>query len=328
MGIIIKRVLLVACIIVIVLVVFSFIPEPIDLTVETEIGKNYNNYTNQFYGAGECIDCYNGRIIFKGNQLFAKSIYQTDDTASVIHLADAPMQLTGQYIYYCQFGKLKQKSATTQELITIASRVKMFIALDHTVYFLSGDSYGCQLSMYNISTKDINTLCENINTIYYHNGHIYAIDVDGHLLRFNEDNTYVEAYSINIPQIPFVVQFSGDYLLYESFNRFYVINLITSETKCISLVDSVHANDQISYICDDENLYVSYQATDTNGSFVKKVVDDANGLWHINLHTQDKEKLCDKTFVNLFLFDADLLIGYDGAQWYRIDTKNGQTTKL
>lgn len=329
MDIRVKRALLVVvCMLAVFFVVYFSIPEPIDLTVETEGQRNYNNYTYQNYIGGNYIDCNNGNIIHKKGWVLSRTTLQTVDGVSVMYGIDSPFQLTDEYIYYCQFRKLKQKSLATQEVVTIASKVEAFIALDDAVYYLSGDTFGHQLSKYDLCTKSNKSLCDNIDTIYYHNDHVYALDVDGHLLQFNESGTSTEVYTFDIPHRPFYIQFQGDCVLYENSNRFYFVNLTTKEVQIVALVDSMHANDRITYICDDNDLFVSYQATATNGSFVKDVPDDANGVWRVDPQTLEKEKLCDETFESLFLFSNDLLIGARDRQWYCISTENGQITRL
>lgn len=305
---------------------------PIDLQIPAETPINYNNYSDYC-----CFDSRNDHFIRCNLYFPGNAILQTPDNSTSIVSAESNVQLTDSYLYYIRNYKLMRRNLSSGKTNTIASNVSSYLALEDTIYYISIDfnTYQSSLVKYDLSTDNCTTLiCDedlSIESINYHDGHFYALLDDygtERLLRFDDAGAYTTVCAFEITSFPYNAQISRNFLLYDSGNSLVFVNLTSGARNTISISERAHAIDSLVYICNDNHVFVSFQATKTDGSFVSDIDHADNGLYHINPQTRERTKLSSETFDVLYLFSDDILIGNQNGKWVKIDTHTGITTPL
>jgi len=304
----------------------SILPQAI-----TEI--NYNNYILDNY-----IDYKENQFAWlKANLWGAKlTVVDNDGNYSYFDKIDAPFQINSKQIIFVKNNKLQTKDIVKNETVKIANNVDKFIAYQNYIIYSSvsifDDNDGKwknKLYVYDLSSKESKVIYENITQFYIHKKKLFAINDDKWLVEISlSDYNTKNIIDFEIDQYPFYVMPQGNNILYRSSNELKFLNLTDKSIKTVSIVESQYANNRISYICDDNNVFLSFQATKTNGSIVTDIKDENNGVWAINTLTFEKSKLCSDVFDRLYLFDGEWLFGTKNNSLYRIDIKTKQVTKV
>ena len=132
---------------------------------------------------------------------------------------------------------------------------------------------------------------------------------------------------IDIPAFPFRFMLQGDKIVYEHQNSLRLVSLYSGEMEEITFTKRTHANDDFVFICDKEQIFVSFCARNTNGSIVSDVKDKSNGLWKINLLTLQAEKISEETYDELFLV-GDVLFGIFENNVFQISTSTYKSVQV
>ena len=301
---------------------------PIDLKIPDGAPVNYNNYSDYCY-----FDCRGDYIIRCNPYLTINAVLQKPDTSTSVISAAQCVQLTDNHLYFIRNNKLWRQDLSSGESDTIAIDVESFLVIEGIVYYISSysDAFPQALIKQDLSTGSSTTLLErsdySMDSLNYHNSQLYVITSEG-LLCFDNAGTYTTVCTYNITSFPYNAQISGNFLLYDSGNSLVFVNLTSGERNIISISDSAHALDSLVYICNDNHIFASFQATKADGSFVSDIDHADNGLYHINPQTGEKTKLSSETFNVLYLFADDILIGNQNGKWVKINTQSGISIPL
>lgn len=305
-------------------VVFIFIeaksPAKLDLNVEPVTSVNYNNYYDHTR-----LDYKGGELAWQSSFLFNNKLTMLDGSGetSVLSGISAPFQLLEDRVVYEKNGDLMCRMRSTGEDELLASHVGSFLAVEDGVLYLSGTTlHKCYWSGQHA------TLGQGLLRFYYHHDTLYALNGDQILLRLESDGTWREQYTPDWRSWPIDLKFHGDHGVYTEQNQLCFFDLTTGDTETVRFTDRKHVNDRFIYICDDERLFVSFYATETDGSIVNKVEHPDNGVWRVDVATGEVERLCDKVFDRLYLFEGNRLFGVMDNDLFQIDVYTGQVTRV
>ena len=329
MGAMKKKVVIIGIIVSIgVLLMFilcSFIgalrPEQLNIEVKPMHSVNYNNYV-----VDNCLDYKSGVLAWQSNSFWGPKITvvsQNNDT-TVLRGITAPFQILDNRIIHIKNGTLISTTINNQRNEQIGKNVSSFLANKNRVLFLSNN----HLVQYELDSKNTCTLKENVYQFFLHHDMLYTIDMEGRLSQLTTDGIWYEKFTIPDMNYPFYAMPCENALIYLWQNELRVVDLSDGTIEKISLSDNSYANNRIVYICDDRNLFVSFQATETDGSIVKDVNHSDNGTWRINLQTMEKERVLYETFQQLYLFDGSLLMALKDNQLYQICIENGNVIRI
>ena len=291
------------------------------LNIEPASQINYNNYI------------YYNQVDFKGDQfawqkssIFGSKLTLLDKSgeSSVLNGVNAPFQLLENRVVFKKNGSLWQRAFSTMQDKLIAKDVFCFIAMEHTLFYVAENT----LFQYKWNDGKITSLGENAYSVFLHQDQIHMLDMDGQLMRLEPDGTWNKLCSIPVTSLPYCVMSYGEYVIYKQENNLIMVDPNTSEAEIVRITDHPNATDHVSYICDDSRLFVSFQATKSDGSIVRNVDYEDNGVWNIDYETKEKRKICDEAFYQLYLFEGNQLFGVKDNHLYRIDIDTGRVTEI
>lgn len=288
----------------------------LDMEVVPISQVNYNNYITE-----NRLDYKENSVAWQNSSLFGEKLTLLNENGeySVIPKVAKPFQLLQKRVVFLKNGELIQYSFGEEQKYTIANNVSRFIAMEQAVFYLTDSA----LFQYSWEQKNAVLLKNNIVFFYVHQKSVYSIDAKGQLMRLNDDWSWQDLCLLQINSYPFYVMPQGDCLISRQGNKLCYINIYTGITETIRLAEGDYANNRIGFVCDDDNLFVSFQATKTYGSIVKNITNDINGVWSIDFHTKETRKICEDVFDQLYLFEGNRLFGVKNNQLYQINTESG-----
>lgn len=295
-------------------------PAKLDTSVEPISQVNYNNYN-----AFSRLDYKGGELAWQHDFLRVNKLTILDDGGNTTMLTDisAPFQLAGDRIVYEKDDQLRYRIRSNGEDDLIAGDVYHFLVVEDGVLYLSGST------LYRYYWDDRNdTLAYGIYEFYYYNGRVYAVTKNDRLVEPVSPGNWREIYDFYNDQLPQRLQFQGDHAIYEFQNELHYISLTDGSTKTIPIAEGSDVSSKVGFICDEEQMYLSFQAIRYNGSIVNDIEDAHNGLWRVDSETGHQEKLSDQYFHQLYLFEGDQLFGVIDQDLYQIDTHTGRSTKI
>ena len=291
-------------------------PDLPDIKIEPVCQVNYNNYMTD------------NRLDYKGNQFawqngssFSPKLYllNNDGEYTVHSGVTKPFQLLTDCVVFIKNNDLFKYQFSDQTEQRIAQKVSTFLATEDAVFYRIGST----LFRYHWTDANATELKDYVDQFYIHQDQLYIIDHNGCLMRLKDDGTWQELCLVQIEAYPFRVMPQGDFIITQDCNELVFTNIYTGARETIRLSQGDYANNQISFICNDQQLFVSFQATQTDGSIVRDIAHTDNGVWRFNSQTRRLEKLCDSTFDELYLFSDNELFGIKDGQLFQIDTKTG-----
>lgn len=282
---------------------------------------NYNNYVTSNY-----IDYRNGQFVYTARTLLGitGTIVDANGNVNKVHGVGKQIQLTDDRVAFLSNGAL---FVSKERKNCVAQNVDSFIVIENGIlYSKISNSYERTLYWYNIETETSKAVAQNIIAYCVDEEKLIVLNDDGWLTLYSA--TSVEKKTkLDINSYPFVLMLQNKCVLYKTLNKLCILNLDTAEMKEIIMSESEYANNHISFICDNDCIFYSFQATRTDGSVV--IDDDStnNGVWSIDAATLEKHKLCDETFGKLYLW-GDTLIGENEKGLYQISMINGEQVKI
>lgn len=291
--------------------------ESLDFQVLPIEQVNYNNYMGM------------SRLDYKGNKIAwaNHSLTVVDDTGEHDHFSgiSEPFQLLNDRIVFLKGNELFWYSPEHDKKHCISWDVSQFIATEEGVFYTTQG----ELYRYSWTQASSEQLQQNIELFYLHHDRLYAIDADMHLMVLDDQDRWEYLCTITTPlEIPMQFMPQGDFLITKYCNELVYTNIYTGATESIAFTQDSYANNKINYICDDQHLYVSFQATKTNGSLVRDIDHADNGVWYIDAQRNTPQKLCEEVFQELYLFEGNQLFGVIGNQIYQIDTVTGEVQEI
>ena len=294
-------------------------------------GVNYNNYTNE-----NSIDYKDNKFAYIESNLFGSKLLIKDDAGKITSLkgVTAPFQLTEDGVAFIKNQDLYLQKLDEQKPTLIEKQVAKFYVYNNDIIYSTifqwntNKKQPSKLLVYNVGTKKIKTLHKDISDFCLGNDKVYVdyTDYENDIENFIEislkDFKVKKIAQIEIQSYPFGFQANNKKIvLHHITNTFTFIDPETKEIKNVRAHKSEHANDLIIFVLDNENLYFSYQATNTNGSLVSDENDETNGTYKIDLKTYEKQKITDEVFDELYLFENNQLFGIKDKQIININIK-------
>ena len=312
--------ILLAGIILLVLIIQDDKNGIVEMSVLPVSQVNYNNYIidNTIDYKGVCFGWQNSKLL--GSKLMVTT---ANDQLITVSGVVEPFQLVNNGVLFLKRGTLIQASLENKQKNTIAENVSRFVAVETSCYYLSeGVVY-----QYNYKKQTAEAWKENTSFIYVYKDLLYVIDQNGCLMRY-EGGVWKVLCQLKISSYSFYLMPQNDEVVFVEGNALQYVNVYTGKKETISLLEGAYSNNRICYICDDSKLYVSVQATKTDGSIVKNVDDENNGTWRVDYGTKELHRLCDDTFEQLYLFEGNQLFGEKNGHIYKIDTESGVLKKI
>lgn len=314
------------CVLLMLLTACTKLPESV--TVPQVSGTNYHNYITAC-----TVDCLGGKLaLYRYGLRSTLAVYNRSGLMASVKDVRPGFQLWDGRLYYIHSSEtLKVMDLASGKTTDLAEHVDVFMVNDDGIYYL--ETYNpveWTRGLYRIAlsggTPDL--LRDNVSQFYLHGEKVYVVD-DEDWLRVVEGPSQTRKVLELKPQAyPYIVMPQGDYIwMDEPGGVMERIHTQTGVTDQIIIPASGHYTDWMNFICDETQVVVSYQATTADGSVVKDVKDDANGVWTISAETLEKRKICSTYFESLFLQD-DVLLGMKENELYQIDMESGDIRKL
>ena len=314
--------------------VFNYIKmnETISFTPKADIKINYNNYSGK-----NCLDYNDGNFAWLKTGLFSDTLIVVNEDNSVRYIDDiaSPFQICGNEIVYAKHGKLFVKDVLSGKTDKISSDADVFKLFDdHVIYStesvfndFSGE-WENELIFYSLADKSSKTLYENITQFYIAQDKLFVVDNYDKLFQIDINSSSVkEICKFNITQYPYCVMPQGNNVIYSEANDIVFLDIYSGEKNSVSISDSGYVNNFMYYICDEDDVYVSFGATETNGSLVNRIDDPSNGLWHIDANSFKKKKISSTVYDDLYIFDGKLFAVKENTL-YQINTADGSEVLL
>ena len=296
---------------------------------------NYNNYLedNRFDYKGDSM-AWNDSSLFKS----LLTVCMGNNEQLELDGVCAPFQLADGGVVYRKDHTLMYVDIDTKKHNHIADGVDRFMVYNDLIIYstVSDESkdYRNELRKYDMSLKTDMLIYEgvadeSVAEFYIHGESLFAVDENAVLIKISLDRDQSkEIIRLPIKAKPLFFMPLGDKLLYKFAGSMFIFDPESGDEKQVMIGNGTYVNDRISFICNDSNIYVSFQATKTNGSIVQNIDDENNGLWSINPTTLQKNKICSEVFDRLYLFGDNLLFGTINDNLYSIDTASKHIAKI
>ncbi len=278
---------------------------------------NQNNYLRP-----NVLDSTNGQIGYLTRNWFGQKlvIIDAEDGTREYPEIDGAFRLLEGSILYTKNDSLKQMNTKTNAITDIAADVKQFAAYGEKIAYLTKDG---ALYLYNTADGKAVKQLDDVLQFYIHEEQTYAIQKNGNVVKLLKKNNMVSSallqLKISSPET-FLAMPCGDGLVYSTENSVIFVNIDTQAVREIFKLAEGKGKNTLSLICNDETVYVSFQAE--NGDH------DSNGIWQIDAKTLKKEKICDKPFDDLYLYSADRLIAAEDGAFYEINIEGKTYQKI
>ena len=314
-----------------IITIFKAPKKKLDINLNTISDINYNNYLNYNF-----IDYKGNWFVWQKNFLIAgKSIAQnTDNEVFNVRASDSSLQIRGNQLFFTRNQKLKMQEIGSNKTENIASSVESFIVRPNDIVYLTVSKFDDdkgdwqnELYLYDIKSGKKQMIYEDIMQFYVYDEEVFVID-DYFVLTQVSSKGNKKICTIPVNSYPTTIMPQGDKLVYYDANNLSIFDVKSGEKQKVYVEESEYVNNRISMICDDKNIFVSFQATETNGSLVKNIDDEHNGLWSIDPKTLQKKKISDYVFDELYLFEDTKLFGTKGNKLFQIDAVSGQATPV
>ena len=291
---------------------------------------NYNNYIN-----GNLVDCRDGYLALYRYGVIRNTLvlYDGEGIVTTVSNADEGFQIFRKQLFYVKNNKLKAFDIPSGQTTEIAKNVAAFIVHTDGIYYLTepgpeSDSWLGSVQKYDWGTKSHRTVYENVRQFYVYSDTLYLMDGEDALIEISPSGEARELVQFQPAVYPYTVAAQGKKLLSIGANDdLLILDTATGEKRTISIQEGTYSNNRIHFVCDDTRTFVSFQATQTNGSVVTDRDSELNGVWQIDIDTQTKRKVCDTYFESLYLCDG-VLMGVKDNGLYRIDMDTGEIQSL
>ena len=306
---------------VIIYIIFRTNAKNITISIDNLEQVNYNNYVMK-----NSIDYRYGKFIYSYDTALSSVLTVVDEKNILQNYRNIgeQFQLMNSEVVFLKDGNLFMGLNTKTK---IATNVDSFVVLENgIIYSALSNTYEQNLYWYDISVNQAKKIDNDIAAYCVDDNRCVTVNSDGWLNVHSIENS-AKTIKIDIPAFPFHFMLQGDKIVYEHQNSLRLVNLYSGEKQEISFTKRSHANDDFTFICDKEQIFVSFCARSTNGSIVSDVKDKLNGLWRINLLTSQTEKISDETYDELFLV-GDVLFGIFENDVYQISTSTYKSIKI
>lgn len=287
---------------------------------------NFNNY----HLKSNLLDYKGDSFAVLRDRMFDRELIVVDSSGKQISLKGitSPFQLSETFVAYIDNGTLKVCNITTKDKETICNNVKKFVLKGNNLYYITNNNHESgELYQHELSSNKTITIYKDVRDFYINKDKLYLIDSDDKLIEALFNDIYSTRFitQLSFESFPYVIMTTSNrFILNDAHKGFCFLNLETLESEYLSVVDNAKSNDFAYYVCNDSVLYYSYHKSETDGSIVKKVDSENNGLWAIDITTLNKKKLSSEIYDELYLFD-NILFGVNGKKVFQIDINSGES---
>ncbi len=230
--------------------------------------------------------------------------------------------------------EMKYYSFDTKNTVVLAEDVRDFIVYNDAVVYRVEDSddlyHSYDLYYMELSNGKPKLLMEDAYDFWIYSDKVYVLQENGFLsiISLIDGKTQATA-NIEIPKHSFDFISGGENIVvYLDGNDLVILSFVTGEKKTVCFDDSEYEGNYLSFICNEEVAYVSFQATKTTKTEtveeIHTIKSHKNGVYKVDLKTLQKEKICDEAFDKLFLLDNDKLFGrktFNGVYKFDVEAK-------
>lgn len=310
---------------------FNTSAKKIDIALDTISEINYNNYLTE-----NSIDYKGNWFVWQKESIFRNKTIAQNAQNEIFNLknSDKPLQIRDNQLFWIKNNQLKMQVIGAKKVSNIADNIERFIVRQNDVIYLTQselvhENRRNKLYCYDFSSEKSILLYEDIQHFYVHHEKLFVIDNKNVLIEVQTNGkTFKKVFTFPVDYTLVNVMPQGDNLVFIDINNVIIFDVKNGCKQTVSLSNSGYVNNDFSLICDDENIFVSFQATETNGSLVKNIDDEHNGLWFIDPKTLQKKKISDYVFDQLYLFQNTQLFGIQGNNLFQIDVASGQVTPV
>ena len=306
----------------------------IAFTPTKNTSTNYNNYIFFNY-----LDYAYDKFAFVKDGLLKSKLTVIDSKNNYKNLSEInpPFSIYRDKIIHLNKENLTVTDINTNSDSLIQSNVYNFMVYKDSVIFHTNsltnnktDIEKNSLYIYDLVSEKKQILYKEVSAFCINKDKLFIITKENMLIEMSLDSLAVkDIMQIDITSYPiYFIVYKEKIILQNSTNRFDIIDLNSKEITPLYISNKSYNNNKVSFICDDNNFYYSFQATKTDGSVVINTAGDNNGLWKVNIETLEKEKVLDETFNSLYLFEENLLFGIRESNLFRIDTTNKCCEKI
>ncbi len=322
---IVTSILLFACIVASTLILLS--KDKITITPKNIDSINQNNFTTK----NNTVDYFNGNFAYISSGLFGDclNIVNANGICKKIQDVDKNFKLLKDALIYIKNGDLCIENLHNKSKKIIANDVYEFLVDNNNVYYHSNTKES-QLCAYNLRFKKTKVLATNIDSFSVNNDRVYIVDNHGELYSINIDCNEKTHYDFAPPYFSVYqpIALCENAFLYKTSNHIYTYSFDTNNSKTICIEDDCDNSHLSSFICNDNTIYLTYQAVEYDGSLVKEKQHQNNGIWQINPKSAENKKVSDAVFDRLYLFDDEVLIGTNHNGIYQINVETGGITEM
>lgn len=313
-------------------VVLWFVLQPADihLTVTNTDHINYNNYTN-LSDVATNLDYRNGKFTCSQEYYVASKLTMWDHTGQsrVLWGCGSNYQLQNDMVVYKKYGDLYIRDFEG-EAIKIVKNVESYIVHESGIVYSRyvNGSMLLDIYWYDLDTQKETQIQSKVGGYCIADDKLVIYDPYGWVSVYTQDEC-VRDVQIESLAPPETIQLRGNELIYaKSDNELELVDLYTGNTRSVVIYEACRTA-KTSFICDDQSIFVSFQAIKYDGSIVTDVSTEGNGVWYINPETLEKKKICDRYFSRLYLFNGDVLLGIDEYNnVYQISIEDGTVSEL
>lgn len=294
---------------------------------------NYNNYVSD-----NLIDYKDNKLYcLKPNLLSSHlTIIDTNGKTKYINGVDHPFQISNDNIIYISNKNLYERNINTGKTNKISSDAIKFLVYNDLIIYCSKLKWSDRLgkwensiTVFNSTTKEHKVAFENSDKFYIYHDKLYVVDIDDTIIEFSLDGFVSKRlFSIQNQGYGYTILFVKDKLLitYGLQSFFDILDLKTQQCQTIWISDDSPA--KINAICNDDSIFVSFQAQNMDGSIITNKKSNSNGLWKINPETLEKHKISSTVYKTLYLFGDNSLFGQQGTNVFKIDIDSGSAQQI
>lgn len=295
--------------------------------------NNFNNYINNNY-----IDSNDDKLGYLTKSVWGSKLILVDNQGKHKYLLEinSPFRIFNNKVLYVKSNKLISKSIETNKNTVIAFNVDEFQLFNDLIIYKTKSIFNNTLGVwenelftYDILTDRNTLISKNIQQFYISEDSLFTIE-DGLLFEVSLiDFSKRNITDLEIDSYPFLVMpLNKSKIVYLELNKIIIFDTESNIKDSIYLTKSDYANNRIIFICDENYIFCSFQATKTNGSVVNNKDDPNNGLWQLNTNTLEKEQLSQQVFDSLFLNGNGLLFGTKNNECFLIEVETKRVEKI
>ena len=257
----------------------------------------------------------------------------------------APFQVHDSKIFFLQDQNLFVQEIKSSKRQQLANEVSKFVVLKDGIVYRTANTLhagnnknNSKLFLLGFDNEKPKLLYENVNYFCFQHDQLLVIpeDSDAVLSISLKDFSVTKLINIEMDFFGTPMVQNNSLLFYFEGYPITLWNLETGEKTSIIIPFPEKTSKRktgiglavdAQLICDDTDIFVSFQAQETNQLAWWDVHSASNGLWHIDPETLELTYLSPEIYDELYLFGGKLF-GMRSNKAYQIDTTTGKGTRI